>query len=128
MLDVKRQASFGKVVYQLKGRIDGQSAEPLYVQIAKAEGAGMKSLTLSLANVDFVSSAGIRTFIKITRFCKELGASFAVTAMQPGVAKIFEIAKALPMTSVFASDAEADAYFEAMAKKANRGGKGDEDD
>jgi len=41
--------------------------------------------------------------------------------MQPGVAKIFDIAKALPETAVFVDDAEADAYFEAMAKRANRG-------
>lgn len=54
------------------------------------------------------------------------GASFAIASMQTGVAKIFEIAAALPSASVFASEAEADAYFEAMARKANRGD--DEDD
>ncbi|GDY00921.1 hypothetical protein LBMAG49_02500 [Planctomycetota bacterium] len=126
MLDIKRQAVLGKVVYHLQGRIDGQSSEPLYQQIIKAEAVAPKSLTLSLGGVDFVSSAGIRTVIKLTRWCKERGASFAIASMQTGVAKIFEIAAALPSASVFASEAEADAYFEAMARKANRGD--DEDD
>jgi anti-anti-sigma factor len=121
MLDTKRKGLFGKVVYHLTGRIDSQTAEPLYVQIVEAEGSGLKSLTLNLAGVDFVSSAGLRTVIKLTRFCNGQGAVFAVSSMQPGVAKIFDIAKALPETAVFVDDAEADAYFEAMAKRANRG-------
>ncbi|MEY3160291.1 MAG: hypothetical protein RIT25_282 [Planctomycetota bacterium] len=127
MLDIQRQAgSGGRVAYYLKGRIDGQTSEPLYTQIVKAEGKGLKSLTLSLAGVDFVSSAGIRTVLKLTRFCKDLGATFAVAAMQPGVAKIFEIAAALPSSQVFASEKEADAYFEAMARKANNKDDGDD--
>jgi len=46
--------------------------------------------------------------------------------MQPGVAKIFEIAAALPSSQVFASEKEADAYFEAMARKANNKDDGDD--
>jgi anti-anti-sigma regulatory factor len=69
-----------------------------------------------------VSSAGLRVIFKAAKELKQRGRSLAVANRQPQIEKVFEILQALPDMAVFSSDAELDAYLDAMQEKVLRGG------
>ena len=46
----------------------------------------------------------------------------AVAHLQPSVRQVFDIVKALPSTDVFATDAELDAFLDAMRRRSRTGG------
>jgi anti-anti-sigma regulatory factor len=60
---------------------------------------------------------GLRVMLKTKKTMELNGGQVIITQPQPQIAKVFEIARALPNTAVFASIKEADAYLDAMQKQ-----------
>ncbi len=69
-----------------------------------------------LAQLKFISSAGLRVFSMARKQLKERGGQASFINMQPQIKEVFEIIKALPGVAVFASEAEFDAYLAARQK------------
>jgi anti-anti-sigma factor len=64
-----------------------------------------------LAQLKFISSAGLRVFSLTRRTLKERGGQASFINMQPQIQEVFEIIKSLPGVAVFASVAELDQYL-----------------
>jgi anti-anti-sigma regulatory factor len=70
-----------------------------------------------LGKLEYLSSAGIRCFVRARKSIEPGGGKVALVNPQPAVRKVLEIVKAMPRGGIFASVAELDAYLDEMQKK-----------
>jgi anti-anti-sigma factor len=115
----------GPVVVHLKGSLDTATAPELEQQLATIWQIPFSDLVFNLAQLNFISSAGLRVFANARKRQKERNGQASFVNMQPQVKDVFEIIKALPGVSVFSSDAELDAYLiqRQIARQQARSGK-----
>lgn len=101
----------------LKGSLDSETYPVLENQLNELMDGDIKLVALDLEYLDFISSAGLRVVFSTLKKLKARNGKLAVSNMQPGVKKVFEIVKALPDLSVFASVAELDDYLAGFQKQ-----------
>jgi sigma-B regulation protein RsbU (phosphoserine phosphatase) len=109
----------GRATLRLRGRLDAttfgdfdDTAQALLPGIA--EGG---TLVLDLAALDYISSAGLRSFAKARKAMRERGGHTLVLDPQPQVRKVFDIVKAVPIKEIFASVRELDAYLDTIQRQ-----------
>ncbi len=76
-----------------------------------------KGIILDLANVDYISSAGLGVLFTMKKFLKQKDSDILFCNVKPQVKRLFEIVNALPKETVFESAEEADAYLFKMMNK-----------
>ncbi len=87
--------------------------------------AKTKGIILDLANVDYISSAGLGVIFTIRKFLKENGGELLFCNIKPQIRRLFEIVNALPKESLFKDAEEADAYlYRMMNKEIEKDGEG----
>lgn len=79
------------LVLRLAGRLDTVTAKALEDHIAAELGRGRSNLVVHLAEVDYVSSYGLRVFLLNAKKLRGPGSSFALCGLTPSVNKIIEI-------------------------------------
>ena len=101
----------------LSGRLDsatyGQLDDALDPLLLGASPAMV--LVLDLAHLDYISSAGIRCFLKARKALAPKGKVLAVHP-QAQIRKVLEIVQALPLDDIFATTEEADAYIDQLQR------------
>ena len=95
----------------LKGRLDSITSPDFEKTVDTIISAEAKVIILNLADLVFLSSAGIRVIFKLQKGVLQRKGVVVISKPQPQVAKVIEIIRALPAEQVFASDEEADAYL-----------------
>ena len=120
-LDIKIQKDIGPqntgaVTVQLTGSLDTATAPDLERQLAPVLAGPVKDLIFDLAQLKFISSAGLRVFSTVRKQSKERGGQVSFVNMQPQIQEVFEIIKALPGVAVFTSVAELDRYLAARQR------------
>ena len=75
-------------------------------------------LVLDLANLDYISSAGIRVVLKTRQALKKTHAKLRLMNLQPQIQKVFDIVNVLPPRQIFASLEEFDTYLDSMQRAA----------
>ena len=70
------------------GRIDGEGANQLEVEILSTIAAGAKEITVELEQATFICSAGLRTLLQYWRQMKNKGRTLQVTQPSPEVAAV----------------------------------------
>ena len=127
---LKDHAPYGGVVPEIAARAHVTHLDRLVAQamadLLKAEitdtagwrllASPLKDLVFDLAELKFISSAGLRVFSIVRKQLKERGGQASFINMQPQITEVFEIIKALPGVGVFASEAEFDSYLTARQK------------
>ena len=102
----------------LAGRVDTHTYQDLDQRLAPVLGnVVVDSLVLDLEGVDYISSAGVRSVFRARKALAARGGKVLVLNPQPQVKKVFDIVKAVPITDVFRSTAELDAYLDKMQRK-----------
>ncbi len=114
--------STGAITIKLTGSLDTATAPELEQQLAPVLAGQVKDLVFDLAQLKFISSAGLRVFSTARKQLKERGGQASFINMQPQIQEVFEINKALPGVAVFTSVAELDRY---LAARQRSHGKGD---
>ena len=74
-------------------------------------------LVLDLSDLEYISSAGLRTVFRARKGLGARGGKVLVANPQPQIRKVFDLVKAVPFSEIFSSTAEADAYLDAMQKR-----------
>ena len=105
----------------LEGRLDTETYRQLEQMIEVQTANTVKAVVLDLSKLDYISSMGLRVIFKAMKDLKAKNAVFMVTNMQPQIRRVFEIANAIPESSVFTSIAEADAYYDTVQEKIKKG-------
>ena len=106
----------GAVTVKLSGSLDTATAPELERQLAPVLAGPAKDLIYDLANLKFVSSAGLRIFSASRKQLKERGGQTSFVNMQPQIQEVFEIMKALPGVAIFKDVAELDRYLAARQR------------
>jgi anti-anti-sigma factor len=113
--DVSSQST-GAVTVRLTGSLDTATAPELERQLAPVLAGTVKDLVFDLAQLKFISSAGLRVFSTARKQLKERGGQASFINMQPQIQEVFEIIKALPGVAVFTDVAELDRYLAARQR------------
>jgi anti-sigma B factor antagonist len=111
-----RPGNTGAVNVNLTGSLDTATAPELERQLAPVLAGPVKDLIFDLANLKFISSAGLRIFSTARKQLKERGGQASFVHMQPQIQEVFEIMKALPGVAIFKDVAELDRYLAARQR------------
>ncbi|MFN7553294.1 MAG: STAS domain-containing protein [Pseudomonadota bacterium] len=91
MLDVQTTVADGIAILVLSGRIDAATSDQL--DFAAEEGAGgARRIVLDLAQIRYVSSAGLRVCLMIAKRLQKVGGKLALCSLSDGVREVFDIA------------------------------------
>lgn len=101
----------GAATVKLTGSLDTATAPILEKQLAPLLAGAIKDLVFDLAQLKFISSAGLRVFSSARKILKERGGQASFMHMQPQIQEVFEIMKSLPGVAVFKDVAELDRYL-----------------
>jgi len=104
----------GIVRVLLSGRLDSETAPQLETALASTDAL---LVVLDMEGLTFISSAGLRVIFASQRRQQARKGELVFTNMGPGIKRVFEIVKALPSMSVFASMAEMDEYLATFQKR-----------
>jgi anti-anti-sigma factor len=103
---------------KLVGRLDTDTAPELDSELNKVLASkGIKRLVFDLSGLDYLSSAGIRCFVRARKAIEPGGGTVAIVNPQAGVRKVLDIVKAIPAKGIFASVAELDEYLDAIQQQ-----------
>ena len=101
----------GAVTVKLLGSLDTATAPELERQLAPVLADTTKDIVFDLAQLKFISSAGLRIFSAARKTLKARGGQTSFVNMQPQIQEVFEIMKSLPGVAVFKNVAELDQYL-----------------
>ncbi|HVK79951.1 MAG TPA: STAS domain-containing protein, partial [Verrucomicrobiae bacterium] len=99
-LDIQLQKGAGQnasaVIVKLNGSLDTATAPDLEKQLAPVLAGPSKDIVFDLAQLNFISSAGLRVFSISRKALKERGGQASFMNMQPQIEAVFAIMKSLP--------------------------------
>ncbi|MBB6096414.1 anti-anti-sigma factor [Povalibacter uvarum] len=102
----------------LTGRLDSNTAPRLDEALDRLlAGTPMLRLVFDLSHLEYLSSAGIRCFVRARKIIEPRGGRVAVVNPQPGVRKVLDIVKAIPSGGIFKNVAELDAYLDDIQRQ-----------
>lgn len=109
----------GAATVNLTGSLDTATAPDLERQLAPLLASEVRDIVFDLAQLKFISSAGLRVFSLVRKQLKERGGQASFIHLQPQIQEVFEIIQALPGMAIFKDDAEFDRYL-AMQQQAHQ--------
>lgn len=111
------------VVVRVGGRLDamtfGDLDEAMLALLPQLADDG--TVVIDLADLEYISSAGLRSFAKVRKSMRARGGRTLLVNPQPQVRKVFDIVKAVPVNEVFTSTQELDAYLDRMQRQITEG-------
>jgi len=107
----------GYFIVTLNGKLDSQTSSECEPHLAPLLTGAAKMVLLDMSLLDYISSMGVRLVLKTRKALEAQNARLIMSNLQPQIAKVFEIAKALPPQAIFASVAEADRYFDVIQRR-----------
>jgi len=111
------QAGAGAVTAQLAGSLDTATAPELERQLAVVLSGPVNNIVFDLAQLKFLSSAGVRVFSMTRKTLQERGGQASFVNLQPQIEMVFEVIKTLPGISVFKDAAELDRYLALLQRQ-----------
>jgi len=106
----------GALTIKLIGSLDTNTAPELERRLTPLLGNGVTELVFDLADLKFISSAGLRVFSIARKQLKERGGQASFIHLQPQIQEVFDIMDALPGMAIFKSVAELDQYLAARQR------------
>ena len=108
----------GKVLkVHLGGSLDTNTAPDFEEQLSPRLHLPLQMLVLDMQELEYISSAGLRSVFKASKSVKQLGGKMGVSNRQPQIVKVFEIVKALPDMNIFRTTEEMDEYLTDMQNR-----------
>ena len=118
MLEIKIEGQpEGRVRVTLDGRLDSQTYEQCEQRLQPFLTPVTRVLVFDLAQLDYLSSMGVRVLMKTSKALAAHGGKCLLTRLQPPIRTVMDIANALPAQSIFASVEEADRYLDLMQRR-----------
>ena len=83
----------GAVVVSASGRIDLSNADSFKDSLSRALADATTAVIVDLSHVDYISSAGLRSLMIVSKASKGQGKNLGIAALQPLVLEIFTISR-----------------------------------
>lgn len=101
---------------RLSGSLDTATAPELEGQLAKLLAGPVKELVFDLAQLSFISSAGLRVIAGARKQLRQRGGMASFIHLQPQIQEVFDIIASLPGIAIFKDMTELDQYLAARQK------------
>jgi stage II sporulation protein AA (anti-sigma F factor antagonist) len=85
------------LVVSPSGRIDSTTCRGLEEQLERALAGGELRIVVDFAQVDYISSAGLRVMLALARRLRDARGSLVLCALPPPVKQVFELAGFVPL-------------------------------
>lgn len=95
------------LVCKLSGRLDAENAEYLHDQLTAMLEDGCQVLLGDLAELSYISSAGLRVFLARAKEMARRGGRMGLFALQPVVREVFDISGFYKIVPVYGTREEA---------------------
>ena len=112
----------GCVRVALAGRLDTQTYASCEQRLQPLLTDATRALVLDLAQLDYLSSLGLRVLMKTTKALAAHGGLCLLTRLQPPIRAVIDIANVLPAQHIFTSVEEADHYLEVIQRRVREKG------
>jgi stage II sporulation protein AA (anti-sigma F factor antagonist) len=99
-MQIGEEKCLGVLVVAPLGRVDSTTASALEQVLLARVGSGERRVVMDMAGIDYISSAGLRVFLRLAKKLKELGGGLAMGAMGEPVRQVFELAGFLPLFTI----------------------------
>lgn len=109
-MDISENSRDGVLVISASGRLDSSSAGALEA-VLPARTKERKAVVLSLADVPYVSSAGLRVLLIGAKAAKAVGNRLVITGLSPAVREVFDISG---FSKIFTIEPDIDAALASM--------------
>ncbi|RJR45425.1 MAG: anti-sigma factor antagonist [Desulfobacteraceae bacterium] len=106
-MEIVTKKEKGAVVVLLNGKLDAGSSPELEKEIDKIAAEGEKHLILDLAQLSYISSAGLRVILAGSKKLKNKQGSLYVSALGSMVREVFEVSGFSSIIPIFPSSDEA---------------------
>lgn len=90
MIQIERIVQGNVIVTHVKGRLDSTSSPKLDEHLSGVSHEG-KSILLDFAELDYISSAGLRVVLKATKLTRASGGTLAVCSLVPQIHEVFDV-------------------------------------
>jgi len=101
---------------RLAGSLDTATAPELESQLTSLLAGPVKELVFDLAQLTFISSAGLRVIAGARKQLRQRGGLASFINLQPQIQEVFEIIASLPGIAIFKDMAELDRYLAARQR------------
>src|SRR5580765_5205822 len=101
---------------RLSGSLDTATAPELEAQLATLLAGPIQELVFDLAQLTFISSAGLRVIAQARKQLRERGGFASFVHLQPQIQEVFDIIASLPGIAIFKDVAELDRYLAARQR------------
>ena len=103
----------------IRGWLDGSNHTDLDRELQPLlDNLELQNLVLDLKDVDYISSAGLRSIFRARKALGLREGRVLVVNPQPQVQKVFDIVKAVPVREIFRSVEELDSYLDRIQARA----------
>jgi len=109
--------SDGVFVVTPSGRLDSDTYFLFEEKIKPILVPATSVLIFDMAELDYISSAGLGVIFFAKKFMEEKNSTFIITNLKPQIKKVFDIVKVLPKTPLFRTMEEVDSYLDAIQKR-----------
>jgi len=90
-MEIEKQVQGNRCVVGLKGRLDAVTAGELEQSLNQIIEDGNLNIILNLTDLEYVSSAGLRIFLVITKKLKALEGYFCLAGLGGNIKEVIEI-------------------------------------
>lgn len=106
-MNIKEAKMEKATVLMIEGRLDSRTSGILEKKFLAMLEAGEKNFVVDFANMDYISSAGLRVLLMVTKKTKISGGKIVLSALSPNVKEVFDIAGFTSIFNISASQEEA---------------------
>jgi len=110
-MQIEQNTRDGVTVLAPTGRIDTTTSGALEDAVRRAVDGGARDLLIDFAEVEYISSAGLRVFLALAKRLRDLGGRVVLCGMGQPVRQVFQLAGFLPLFTITASRDTALALF-----------------
>src|SRR4249920_1342741 len=106
-MEINERRTADIVTLSLSGKLDGTTAKAFEEKILGQIESGDRRFIIDLAQLDYVSSAGLRVFILASKRLNRENGKIVLCSLKDPVREVFDIAGFLSIFSVYGSHDEA---------------------
>lgn len=102
-MEITKRKEKDALVVSVKGRLDAVTSPVLEKDLTELMAAGEKFLVVDLGDLDYISSAGLRTILATTKKLKEKQGKLLLASLKSVVKEVFEISGFSSIIPIFES-------------------------
>ncbi len=99
------------------GSLDSNTCGILERRLELLEQGSPRAIIFDLRDLTYISSAGLRVILVLSKAMKDKGGTLTLMNLQPQIRKVFDIIQSVPSWNIFESVQELDHYLTEMQRK-----------